>query len=374
MEAGLAITSERVDDVPVLLTQLARMGVADLLDAHFPTHGGWAGLSLGRTAVVWLTHVLSQADHRLCQVQPWAERRLETLAACLGQPVRVLDVTDDRLAAVLEALSDDARWMAFEGAVTGRLLRVYDLVSEASVPGSTRVRLDTTTASGYGQVTPDGLFQFGHSKDHRPDLPQVKVLLATLDPLALPLVTDVLSGERADDPLYLPAIARVRVAVGRTGLLYVGDCKLAALETRAGIAAADDYYLCPLPATQVPVADLDAWLAPVASGAQALTPVERAPLGAPLDGRGGGEPVHLADGYEWSEPLTATVDGVPVTWSERRLLVRSLAHAQAAETALRTRLAKAQAALAPLATSPTRRRGRDGQDRHATAAAIVARF
>jgi transposase len=331
-------------------------------------HGSWAGLGLGHTAVVWLAHVLSQADHRLNHVQPWVEQRLGTLAACLGLPVRALDVADDRLAAVLAALSDDGRWATCEAALTGRLLRVYDLATEQETP---RVRLDTTTASGYWEVTPEGLFQFGHSKDHRPDLPQVKVLLATLDPLALPLVTDVLSGERADDPLYLPAIARVRAAVGRPGLLYVGDCKLAALATRAGIAAAGDAYLCPLPATLVPADDLDAWLVPVASGGQALTRVERA---APGGGGGGGEPVHLADGYEWSERLSATADGVSVTWTERRLLVRSLAHAQAAETALRTRLTKAQAALAPLTTSPTRRRGRDGQERHATAAAIVARF
>lgn len=33
------ITTERVDDIPVLLTQLERMGVQQLLDKHFPTHG-----------------------------------------------------------------------------------------------------------------------------------------------------------------------------------------------------------------------------------------------------------------------------------------------------------------------------------------------
>ena len=184
--------------------------------------------------------------------------------------------------------------------------------------------------------------------------------------LALPLVTEVVSGERADDPLYLPAIARVRGGLGRTGLLYVGDCKMAALETRAGLAAAGDYYLCPLPATQVPPAALDGWLRPVTEGTQALTPVERE--GAD------GVAVRLADGYEWNEPLTTMVDGTRVAWSERRLLVRSLAHAQAAETALRARLAKAQAALAPLASPPTRQRGRAGRDRHATAAGLLARY
>lgn len=95
------------------------------------------------------------------------------------------------------------------------------------------VRLDSTTASGYWHVTPEGLFQLGHSKDHRPDLPQVKVMLATLSPLGVPVATEVVSGDRADAPLYLPTLQRVRQHLGRRGLLYVGDCKMAALETRA---------------------------------------------------------------------------------------------------------------------------------------------
>ena len=56
------------------------------------------------------------------------------------------------------------------------------------------------------RVSEGGLFQFGHSKDYRPDLPQVKVMQAVLDPLGMPLATDVVSGERADDPLYMPCI------------------------------------------------------------------------------------------------------------------------------------------------------------------------
>src|ERR671933_577572 len=173
MNEPLTITTERVDDIPVLVAQLVRMGVPSLLDAHFPTHGHWRGLSLGWVTTLWLTHVLSQADHRMNQVQPWAAQRLETLRGCSQQPVCPLDLSDDRLAAVLRALSDDARWAAFEGALTGHLLRVYDLAAA-------RVRLDSTTASGYWQVTDEGVYQFGHSKDHRPDLPQVEVMLATL--------------------------------------------------------------------------------------------------------------------------------------------------------------------------------------------------
>ena len=268
MNETLTIFSERVDDIPLLLAQVARMGVQPLLDTHFPMHGNWQGLSLGWVTVIWLAHILSQADHRLSHVEPWAEKRLHTLRGCTGQLLHPLDVSDDRLARVLQALSDDARWSTFESALTQQLVRVYALRPE-------RVRLDSTTASGAWAVTPEGIFQFGHSKDHRPDLPQVKVMMATLDPLGLPLATAVVPGHHADDPLYIPAVRQVRASLGQRGLLYVGDCKMAALETRAFLHAGQDGYLCPLSALQVPAALLDAYLAPIWAGQQDVIPVYR---------------------------------------------------------------------------------------------------
>ena len=65
MAETLTIISERVDDLPVLLAQLDRLGVRPLLDEYFPTHGNWGGLSLGWVSVLWLTYILSEGDHRL---------------------------------------------------------------------------------------------------------------------------------------------------------------------------------------------------------------------------------------------------------------------------------------------------------------------
>ena len=333
MNEPLTIRTERVDDSPLLLAQMERMGIARLLDAHFPTNGNREGLSLGKVTTIWLTHVHAPADHRMNRVQPWAERRLETLRGCTDVSVQVRDLGDDRLADVLEYLSNDERWRAFEQELTGHLVRVYDLHADC-------VRLDRTTVSRYGAVSEDGLLQLGHSKDHRPDLPQLKIMLATLDPLGLPLATEVLSGERADDPLYLPAIARVRACLNTPGLLYVGDGKMAALDTRASIQAHADYYLCPLSALQVSAEQLAQQLAAVRESSQPLSTVER--TGAD------GQTHCIAHGYEHRATITAQSEGTSYTWTERRLLVRSEAAARAAETALRARLGQAQTAVADL--------------------------
>ena len=110
MNNSLNVINERVDDLPLLLAQLKQMGVSEQLDKHFPTHGNWQGLSLGWVAIVWLSYILSQADHRLSHVQPWAEKRLETLRGCTDLELRALDFSDDRLEAVLRYLSEDDRW------------------------------------------------------------------------------------------------------------------------------------------------------------------------------------------------------------------------------------------------------------------------
>jgi transposase len=233
------------DDIPLLLTQMIQMGIVELLDNHFESHGNWGGLSLGWTTAIWLTHILSQADHRLNKVEDWVAKHAQTIAFITGQDIRPLDFSDDRLATVLRYLSQDEQWQKYEVEQGKYIIRVYALSTEI-------VRLDATTASSYIEPTDGSLFQLGHSKDKRPDLAQVKIMLATLDPLGLPLATQVVSGNEADDPLYEPAIKQVRNTLNREGVLYVGDCKMAASSIRAGIEVAKDYYLMPLPATVVP--------------------------------------------------------------------------------------------------------------------------
>lgn len=327
------IITERVDDIPLLLEQMQRMHLPTLIDHHFPTHGNWPGLSLGWVSTIWLSSILSRGDHRLVHVEPWVNNRLWTLRKATGQAVEHLDFTDDRLELVLQYLSDDMRWAQFESALNQHTVRVYDLSCE-------RIHVDSTTASSYATVSEAGLFQFGHSKDHRPDLPQVKVMQAVLDPLGMPLATDVVSGECADDPLYLPCIERLQESLGRRGLLYVGDCKMAARETRAFIASRGDYYLCPLPQVQLADDELDEALEAIWSGAQPLIPVTRE--------REEGKPELIAEGYERRVAISLAVEGDEHVWSERRLVVRSLRHAQAAEAALRARVAKAKAQVEAL--------------------------
>ena len=126
-------------------------------------------------------------------------------------------------------------------------------------------------------------------------------MLSTLDRLGLPLATQVVSGERADDPLYIPAIQQVRASLGEHGLLYIGDCKMAAIGMRAFIQTQGDYYLCPLSEKQLPQEALGSYLTPIWQKEQDLTAVTRTTLDGKTETR--------AEGYEQRLVVTQEIAG-----------------------------------------------------------------
>jgi transposase len=338
MTEKLALTHERVDDIPLLIGLGQRMGLLELLDRHLGNHGLHQGLSNGVLATTWMSFIGSEGDHRKSTVQDWAERHRQTLERLLGQPIRSVEFSDDRLGIVLRRLSRTANWEALEAELWAKTVVVYDLDQ-----GMTGVRLDSTTAHGYHAPTEDGVMQFGHSKDHRPDLPQLKLMAAAVEPSGHLLACDVLPGQSADDPLYQPVIARVRQMLGRTGLLYSGDCKMAALATRAELVAHGDYYLTPLPLTGQTRAEFDAWVGRAVESGD-LESVELLWDGERL----------LGAGYEFERQLEAEVAGQRVEWTERVQVLRSRDLALQQAKQLAERLSKAEVALRVLTPEPGR--------------------
>ena len=235
----LVIITERVDDVALLIGQMSTMGLPEVLDRHIPRHWKQRGLSGGWTAVIWLAPILTEGDHRKVAVAVYIKGLQHTLSRLTAQVLQPLDFRDDRLGHLLTHLSKPKYWPQIERDLNARSLEGHALPPEV-------IRCDATTVSGAHEVTAEGLLQFGQSKDE-PTRPQSKVMLGALAPVGRPLATDGLSGERADDGLYRALLERIRLRVQTTGLLFVGDCKRSALDTRAAIVEHHDLYLSPLP-------------------------------------------------------------------------------------------------------------------------------
>ena len=334
------ITTERVDDFVLLIKVMMQLGLPAILDRHIPRHWLQEGLSWGWVATIWLAHIISRGDHRKLTVRDWVRQAHTTLEEATGLDIRDTDFTDDRLAIVLRELSKAKYWHAIERDLGQNIVRVYDLSAE-------RVRVDATTISGYHAGGAESLFQFGKSKDN-PALQQVKLMMGTLDPLGLPMATEVVSGEQADDGLYVPIIDRIVTILVKSGLLFVGDCKMSAWATRVHIRALGHHYLTPLALVGNTAQDMEAWIQGGVNGTYTLTKVY-----AP-DAEEDEDPI--AEGYELTRPCTAQVGKETIEWTERVLVVRSYAHAQALERGLERRLTTATAKLAAL--TPPRGRGK----------------
>ncbi len=224
-QSALVILTERVDDVALLIGQMVTMGFPEVLDRPIPRHWTQRGLSWGWTAVMWLASILTEGDHRNVSVEAYLKGMHHTLSQLTAQVIEPLDFSDDRLSHLLAHLSKPTYWHQIERDLHARSIAVYAWSQDV-------IRGDATTVSGEHEVTAGGLGQFGQSKDD-PTRPQITVMMGSLDPLGMPLSTDVLSGERADEGFYIPMMERIRTGLNKTGLLFVGDWKRSALDTRA---------------------------------------------------------------------------------------------------------------------------------------------
>src|SRR3990172_4638839 len=170
------ITSERIDELPLLVYKLKQMQIDTIIDrALGKPHGNWEGLSYGELALVYIVYVVITCSHYLSPVEEWVAEHLVSLSQALGKPVRAQDYTDDRLAFVLGLLGSEQTCPGeqIELELGQHLIRAYQLPRETA-------RIDMSSVSVWRQAQDSqGLMRFGHSKDHRPDLRQFKIVLGT---------------------------------------------------------------------------------------------------------------------------------------------------------------------------------------------------
>lgn len=339
---------ERLDDIPVILGHLQKMHIQAIIDQVIEPHGNWQGLSPGWVITIWLIHILSEHTHCMDRVQEWVAKRLYALQELTGQALTELDFTDDRLALCLQMLSKTDDWQEIEVLLGRHLLRVYRLGEERTV------RLDGTTGTVNHDPDSHSLFKVGKAKNGQYKT-QYKMMLASLDPLGLTLAVDIVSGDRADDPLYLPCYRRVKKVLPESGLLVVGDSKMSALNTRATIVAKDDFYLTPLAHLKDEPGLLEELLAPWV-GREDEMKLVFLPEDLPEQGQTPDPALALAYGFQVTRTRQGKVAGRTVEWQERLVVVRSFGYTQSAQKLLHRRLDKAEQALQAL--SPPRGRGK----------------
>ena len=328
--------SENIGSVPLFFGLLNHIGLGAEINVHYPSHGNWNGGDKGLIVSVWLCYILTLTDHRLSAVESWFNAHqlsLNTLVLSYGySALDPKDFTDDRLGSLLSAFGDESLWCLFMTCFSRNLLKLYGL-------SVTHVELDATIAQQYRSVIDEGLFQIGHAKQHRAGLPQIKMMLSNAAAHNIPLLINTVSGNRADDGLYVPLIHQTRSLIGTTGILWQGDSKLGSIDNRHDIAKHDDFYLTPASLVQLNTETLRDYVTTHKKEEGEWTAIY---LNKEI--KGTIEKVLIGTGFE----VAVTIDYKGLKWVERRLVVRSNSYSTAQITTFNKQLNQANTQLKEL--------------------------
>lgn len=358
MNDAVPISSERVDDIPLIVEWLKQMQIVEWMDQELKQpHGSRNGLSYGQLSILLLTYIMTQADHRLCGAESWVSSHRQILELATGWSIGEKDATDDRLARMVEEVGKgEEACRQIEVHLGQHVIRAYELPTEVA-------RADTTSFSVHhrpSESAEESLLRFGYSKDKRPDLLQYRQLLGTLDPSGIPLVSATLPGNGADDPLYWPTWQQMAQVIGHKHFVFLADCKAAAIATRAQIASEGGIYCFPVPMTGQHPGWLKQWVfnppSPCVDIRLPTQDASEAPVGKGFE-------VEL--GQFWYHPDTQEL----VRWPERYLVVYSHSFAAAQIQGLQQRLERAQTALDKLAAKP----GKESDELNLKVEAILKR-
>lgn len=358
------IKYQRIDDIPLLLAIMAEMQIQARIDEEVKPHGLWQGCSVGTIVVIWLSYILTERDHRLEPVREWVNARQSLFNRLLGIELRETDFTDDRLAKVLTMLGEEDRQVRIDRQLNKDWITLYEMPTDVT-------RYDSTTIAVYQEPDDDdeGIIGYGHSKDHRPDLAQFKVMLSTLE-MGLPLTSRVINGKRADDGLYIPAYDEVIRQVGHRRFLAVGDSKMSAWGIRVHFVKEGSWYLSPYREPASRGEDIAGWIETALAHETEWQTVHR-------PDEQSGELKTIAEVYEWSRPQVAPLpNGEAIDWQERVLMTRSVALQQGMVTRRQKGEAKLYAALETLRLPPKpgRKRYRNQEELRRVVAQLLDKY
>jgi transposase len=347
------LTHIRVDDIPLVLGLVMQMKIATIFDREVGDYKTHTGLSGGWMLTIWIAYIISQGDRTKYKVEGWVQKHHAVIEKITGTKFEPSDFNDNRLGALLKRLSRPQRWARFEEGLWKHSVEVYEL-APACIGGLVSAHVDSTTACGFHEIEDGGLMQRGYSKDNRPDLAQLKLMTVAMHPFGHLAATDVVPGNKADDGLYLPIIARVRAMAGNSNVLYVGDSKMAAIATRGQIARDGDYYLTISPQTGETAQQMESLVSAAVSGEIQTETIRKE------DGE------TIGCGYEFERQRTVKLtEGMDekqeFTFTERVQVIRSDAQQAQQSKTLEERIEKAHGLLIALTPEPGR-----GKRQHAT--------
>jgi transposase len=276
-----AYVAERLDHLGIVAGVCREIGLAEWLDAQ--DERSHERVSVGTATVAMLLNGLGFSNRRLYLVpQFFATKAVEHL---LGPGITAADLNDDCLGRALDWLYAHDPTTLFAG-IALRARRAFGISAR-----QVQVHLDTTWFAVTGDYDTDTdldahtlAVTYGYSRDHRADLKQWMLALATTRQGDVPLFCQALDGNASDKVTLVAAVealaAQLR-ADAEEAPIFVADSGLYSAENVAQLSAAGVRWISRVPDTSkqaraaLEVAD-DAWQH---YGDLCWAPVPQAPAG-----------------------------------------------------------------------------------------------
>jgi transposase len=237
--------AERLDHLGIVAGVCREIGLADSLDAQDAHSHERVGV--GTATVAMILNGLGFSNRRLYLVpQFFATKAVERL---LGPGITAEDLNDDCLGRALDWLCAHDPTTLFAG-IALRARRAFGISAR-------QVHVDTTSFSVTGEYAPDLdahtlAVMYGYSRDHRADLKQWMLALATTRTGDVPLYLQALDGNASDKVSLVAAVealATQLAAAEEEAPLFVADSSLYSTENVARLSTAGVRWISRVPET-----------------------------------------------------------------------------------------------------------------------------
>ena len=306
-----AYVAERLDHVGIVAGVCREIGLAEWLDGQDEQSHERVGV--GTATVAMILNGLGFSNRRLYLVpQFFATKAVERW---LGPGITAEDLNDDCLGRAVDWLYAHDPTTLFAGMAL-RARRAFGITAR-------QVHVDTTSFSVTGEYAPDLdahtlAVTYGYSRDHRADLKQWMLALATTRHGDVPLFCQALDGNASDKVTLVAAVEalaeQLRAAADSEGEapLFVADSGLYSADNVARLSAAGVRWISRVPETSMEARRASGRRRRLAAGGRALLGVgaarsRRGALGGGTHAsRGGARPSDAAAAGEHDVRAVAT--------------------------------------------------------------------
>lgn len=212
------ITRLYVGELPLIKSIIERLGLREIFAQYIKRHGNEKVLALDSLMILLFN--ITCGRQPLYELEEWVEHIHPRIFG--HDSFKKGIINDDRFGKALDKL-----YMADRATIMTQIVMAMVKLTDLDL---SQIHNDSTTIKAYGKIpgrTRTGLkLEYGHSKDHRPDLKQIVYTLTISADGAVPVHYKTYEGSRTDDTTHIETWNILRQIAGRPSFLYVADSKV----------------------------------------------------------------------------------------------------------------------------------------------------